>query len=276
MRCSQSANCEQRHFLQSPVRVCAEIVVARNRGFTVIGAPMANILITDLYEESAYLMRSILRGVGHAVSIAITREDAESKLATGLFDTLVVDYCTVVADNLAVGRFANEMLPGLPVVALTRPELESKLVSLAITSRFGRPIRGQRVKDALAIAMHALQKQAARRAVPRLHAALPVELECDGVKFSSATIDLSARGMAVDATEVKLTPVEFEALESHVRGGIVRAKLTVEPGRIIELAGRVAFVERHRSLSGRTVGVCFDKMDEQTEIALGILTRQAA
>jgi CheY-like chemotaxis protein len=237
---------------------------------------MANILITDLYEESAYLMRSILRGVGHAVSIAITREDAESKLATGLFDTLVVDYCTVVADNLAVGRFANEMLPGLPVVALTRPELESKLVSLAITSRFGRPIRGQRVKDALAIAMHALQKQAARRAVPRLHAALPVELECDGVKFSSATIDLSARGMAVDATEVKLTPVEFEALESHVRGGIVRAKLTVEPGRIIELAGRVAFVERHRSLSGRTVGVCFDKMDEQTEIALGILTRQAA
>ena len=237
---------------------------------------MANILITDLYEESAYLVRSILRGVGHAVSIAITREDAESKLATGLFDTLVVDYCTVVADNLAVGRFANEMLPGMPLVALTRPELESKLASLAITSRFGRPIRGQRVKDAMAVAMHALQKLAARRAVPRLHAALPVELECDGVKFSSATIDLSARGMAVDATEVKLTPVEFEALEGHVRGGIVRAKLTVEPGRIIELAGRVAFVERHRSLSGRTVGVCFDKMDEQTEIALGILTRQAA
>ncbi|MBP9892412.1 MAG: PilZ domain-containing protein [Planctomycetes bacterium] len=237
---------------------------------------MANILITDLYEESAYLVRSILRGVGHAVSIAITREDAEAKLATGLFDTLVVDYCTIVAENLAVGRFANEMLPGMPLVALTRPELESKLASLAITSRFGRPIRGQRVKDAMAQAMNALQKMAARRAVPRLHAALPVELECDGVKFSSATIDLSARGMAVDATEVKLTPVEFEALEGHVRGGIVRAKLTVEPGRIIELAGRVAFVERHRSLSGRTVGVCFDKMDEQTEIALGLLTRQAA
>jgi CheY-like chemotaxis protein len=237
---------------------------------------MANILITDLYEESAYLVRSILRGVGHAVSIAITREDAEAKLATGLFDTLVVDYCTVVADNLAVGRFANEMLPGMPLVALTRPELESKLASLAITSRFGRPIRGQRVKDAMALAMNALQKMAARRAVPRLHAALPVELVCDGVRFSSATIDLSARGMAVDATEVKLTPVEFEALEGHVRGGIVRAKLTVEPGRIIELAGRVAFVERHRSLSGRTVGVCFDKMDEQTEIALGLLTRQAA
>ena len=237
---------------------------------------MANILITDLYEESAYLVRSILRGVGHAVSIAITREDAESKLATGLFDTLVVDYCTVVAENLAVGRFANEMLPGMPLVALTRPELESKLASLAITSRFGRPIRGQRVKDAMALAMNALQKMAARRAGPRLHAALPVELVCDGVRFSSATIDLSARGMAVDATEVKLTPVEFETLEGHVRGGIVRAKLTVEPGRIIELAGRVAFVERHRSLSGRTVGVCFDKMDEQTEIALGLLTRQAA
>jgi CheY-like chemotaxis protein len=237
---------------------------------------MANILITDLFEESAYLVRSILRGVGHAVSIAITREDAEAKLATGLFDTLVVDYCTVVADNLAVGRFANEMLPGMPVVALTRPELEGKLSALAITSRFGRPIRGQRVKDALSQAMNALHKLAARRAVPRLHAALPVEIECDGVKFTSATIDLSARGMAIDATEVKLTPVEIETLESHVRGGVVRAKLTVEPGRISELAGRVAFVERHRSLSGRTVGVCFEKLDEQTEVALNVLTRQAA
>ncbi len=237
---------------------------------------MANILITDLYEESAYLVRSILRGVGHAVSIAISREDAEAKLSTGLFDTLLVDYCTVVADNIAVGRFANEMLPGLPLVALTRPELEHKLNSLTITSRFNRPIRGQRVKDAVAQALNALSKLAMRRAVPRLHAALPVELDCMGVKFTSATIDLSARGMAIDATEVKLTPVEIEALESHVRGGIVRAKLTVEPGRIIELAGRVAFVERHRSLSGRTVGVCFDKLDEQTEIALGVLTRQAA
>ncbi len=237
---------------------------------------MANILITDLYEESAYLIRSILRGVGHAVSIAITLEDAEAKLATGLFDTLVVDYCTVVQENLAVGRFANEMLPGMPLVVLTRPELEDRLASLAITSRFGRPIRGQRVKEAIAVATQALAKLAARRAVPRLHAALPVELVCEGVKFSSATIDLSSRGMAVDATEVKLTPADIERLESQVRGGVVRAKLTVEPGRVIELAGRVAFVERHRSLSGRTVGVCFEKLDEQTEVVLSGLTRQAA
>ena len=53
---------------------------------------MANVLITDLFEESAYLIRSLLRGVGHAVSIAITRADAEAKLSTGLFDVLVMDY----------------------------------------------------------------------------------------------------------------------------------------------------------------------------------------
>ena len=237
---------------------------------------MANVLITDLFEESAYLVRSILRGVGHAVSIAITREDAEAKLSTGLFDALVVDYCTVLPESLAVGRFANEVLPGMPLIALTRPELEHKLASLAITSRFNRPIRGQRVKEAMQVAMQALSKLALRRAVPRLHAALPVELDCLGVKFSSATIDLSNRGMAIDATEVKLSPSEIDTLESHVRGGVVRAKLTVEPGRVIELAGHVAFVERHRSLSGRTVGVCFDKLDEQTECVLAGLTRQAA
>jgi DNA-binding response OmpR family regulator len=237
---------------------------------------MANILITDLYEESAYLVRSILRGVGHAVSIAITREDAEAKLATGLFDTLLMDYCTVVPENIAVARFAADMLPGLPILALTRPELEHKLRELPITARFHRPIRGQRVKEAMQAALQALARMPARRAVPRLHAALPVELDCQGVRFTSATIDLSSRGMAVDATEVKLTPQEVEALENHVRLGQVRAKLTVEPGRIIELAGRVAFVERHRTLSGRTVGVCFDKLDEQTECVLSGLTRAAA
>ncbi len=237
---------------------------------------MSNVLITDLYEESAYLMRSMLRGFGHAVSIAISPQDAQAKLSTGLFDMLFMDYCTVVEDNLAVGRFAAEVLPGMPIVALTRPELEHKLASLPLTDRFYRPIRGQRVKEAATRAQQALFKLATRRAVPRIHTMLPVELDCGGVSFNSLTIDLSSRGVAIDATEVKLTPDQMEALEDHVGKTSVRARLTLAQGRVLELPARVAFVERHRSLSGRTVGLCFEKLDEQAELELSGLTRTAA
>ncbi|MCC6574080.1 MAG: PilZ domain-containing protein [Planctomycetes bacterium] len=237
---------------------------------------MSNVLITDLYEESAYLMRSMLRGFGHAVSIAITQQDAEAKLATGLFDMLFMDYCTVVDENLAVGHFAADMLPGMPIVALTRPELESKLKNLPLVDRFHRPIRGQRVKEATARAQQALFKLATRRAVPRVHTMLPVELDCGGIHFNSLTIDLSSRGVAIDATEVKLTPDQLEMLENQVGRTSAMAKLTLAEGRVIELPARVAFVERHRTLSGRTVGLSFEKLDDITELAISGLTRVAA
>ena len=237
---------------------------------------MSNVLITDLYEESAYLMRSMLRGFGHAVSIAITQQDAEAKLSTGLFDMLVMDYCTVVDENLAVGRFAAEMLPGMPILALTRPELEAKLKNLPLTDRFYRPIRGQRVREAVQRANQALSKLATRRAVPRVHTMLPVELDCGGVRFSSLTIDLSSRGVAIDATEVKLTPDQIEALEGQAGQTTAHARLTLSEGRVIDLPARVAFVERHRTLSGRTVGLCFDHLDQSAELEIAGLTRLAA
>lgn len=237
---------------------------------------MANVLITDLYEESAYLIRSLLRGVGHAVSIAITRRDAEAKLSTGLFDLLVVDYCTLVEDNLAVGKFANEVLPGMPVVGLTRPELEKKLSGVQLAGKFHRPLRGRNVKEAVANALAVMFQQTRRRAVPRIHAALPIAVDLAGVTFASRTIDLSARGVAIDATEVKLSPDQLEQIESAIGQTCASASLTIDEGRVIQLKGRIAFVERHRTLSGRTIGVAFEGLDEQSESAISSLYQAAA
>lgn len=237
---------------------------------------MANVLITDLFEESAYLMRSLLRGAGHAVSIAITRQDAEAKLSTGLFDVLVMDYGAVVDDNLAVGHFANEVLPGLPVIALTRSGNDSRISDVQITARFERPIRGRIVTETVNSALSELFRQATRRAVPRIHVDLPIELECGDVHIRSRTIDLSSRGVAVDATEIKLTAQQFESLESSVGRAKARAELTIAEGRIIHLSAKLAFVERHRSLAGRTIGLCFENLDEQSEVALNGLYAKAA
>jgi CheY-like chemotaxis protein len=237
---------------------------------------MANVLITDLFEESAYLTRSLLRGLGHAVSISITRQDAEAKLSTGLFDVLMMDYCTVTDDNLAVGRFANEVLPGLPVVALTRPELEKKLAAVQIAARYYRPLRGRNVKEAVSAALAGMFRDSKRRAVPRIHAELPIEVSLAGVSFATRTIDLSARGVAIDATEVKLSPDQLEAIENAVGKAVASANLTLQEGRILQLRGRIAFVERHRSLSGRTIGLAFEGLDEQSEVAIAGLYRDAA
>lgn len=237
---------------------------------------MANVLITDLFEESAYLVRSLLRGLGHAVSIAITRKDAEAKLSTGLFDVCMVDYCSVVEDNLAVGAFANEVLPGLPVVALTRPEIEKKLAGIQLASKYYRPLRGRNVKEAVTSALAGMFRDSKRRAVPRIHTDLPIEVNLAGVTFSTRTIDLSSRGVAIDATEVKLTPDQLEAIENAVGQTCARASLTVEEGKVIELKGRLAFIERHRTLSGRTIGLAFEGLDEQSEVAIAGLYREAA
>jgi CheY-like chemotaxis protein len=237
---------------------------------------MANVLITDLFEESAYLVRSLLRGIGHAVSIAITREDAEAKLSTGLFDILVMDYGTIVEQNLAVAKFANEMLPGLPVVALTRPEQERALKGVQLAGKFHRPIRGRGVKDAVQTALAALFRQTQRRTIPRVHVDLPIELQVGGVSLRSKTIDLSQRGVAIDATDIKLEPAQLEAIENEVGKVGARASLTIEEGKVIQLTARLAFVERHRSLSGRTIGLAFDKLDEESEVALAGLYAKAA
>jgi CheY-like chemotaxis protein len=235
---------------------------------------MANVLITDLFEESAYLIRSLLRGAGHAVSISITRADAEAKLGTGLFDLLVMDYGSIVDDNVAVGRFANDVLPGMPVVALARGN-DARLKGVQIAGRFERPIRGRLVKEAVHDALAQMFRNATRRAVPRVHMALPIEVDLAGVNFKTQTIDLSSRGVAVDATDVKFSPEELEAIENVIGRGKATAALTVE-GKIIQLAAKLAFVERHRTLSGRTIGLCFEELDEQSEVALSSLYAKAA
>lgn len=237
---------------------------------------MANVLITDLFEESAYLVRSLLRGSGHAVSIAITRADAEAKLATGLFDMLVMDYGSVVEDNLAVGRFANDVLPGLPVVALVSPEKESRIKGVQLAGKFQRPIRGRLVKEVVHNALASLFRQSTRRAVQRVHVDLPIEINVAGVNFKTRTIDLSARGVAIDATDVKFKPDELEAIENVVGSGTARASLTLDEGKIVQLSAKLAFVERHRSLSGRTIGLRFEDLDEESEVALSGLYARAA
>ena len=237
---------------------------------------MANVLITDLFEESAYLVRSLLRGFGHAVSIAISRQDAEAKLSTGLFDIMLVDYGTIVDDNLAVGKFANEMLPGMPVVALTRPDYERRLKELQLSGRFHRPIRGRAIRELVDTALASMFRQSQRRSSPRVHVDLPVELDIAGVNLKSKTIDLSSRGVAIDATDAKLAPEQLQAIENEVGKLSAKTSLTIEDGKIIKLTARLAFIERHRSLSGRTIGLAFDALDEESEVALSGLYSQAA
>jgi hypothetical protein len=87
---------------------------------------------------------------------------------------------------------------------------------------------------------------------------------------------LSSRGVAIDATEVKLSPDQLEAIENAVGQTCATANLTIQEGQIIQLRGRIAFVERHRTLSGRTIGLAFEGLDEQSEVAIASLYRAAA
>jgi len=237
---------------------------------------MANILCTDLFEQSAYLIRSLLRGMGHAVSIAVTREDCEEKLSTGLFDLMFVDYTTVVEDNLNVARFAAEQLPGMPVIGLTSGDSVPRLKAVTLESRLERPIRGQRLRDAVGVALAKYFRNSQRRAVARVHTKLPVGFSCAGIRFDGSTIDISPRGVAIDTSSAGLDGKQIEKIENSVGSDNVSASLTITPGVVLELKGHLAFVERHRAPLGRTIGVAFNELDAKTIEQLQGLEKQAA
>lgn len=226
---------------------------------------MANILITDLLEESAYLLRSLLRGRGFAVSIAINPGEARAKLETGLFDTLVIDLCEPSEANLAIAAYANTLLPGLPVVALTREEEQAKIKGIELFGKIFRPIKGARVNDVVSRAAAHAQSLGTRRKNNRLEVDIPLSFEVAGERFDARVTDLSERGFAIDGPDELLTDERLNRISAFVGKDGVKATLMPAKGQKFEAQGRIAFVDRYRRYTGKMIGVIFNDLAADTK-----------
>lgn len=223
---------------------------------------MANVLIVDLLEASAYLVRSLLRGRGHAASIAVSAAEANAKLETGLFDTLVADLSDASAESLAIVQYANDLLPGLPVVALVRAETEGQISGVELFGKFSRPIRGTDVNKAVDRAVQHALGLGTRRKTPRVDVDFPLTIDIDGTKITARVSDLSPKGFAIDAGTEAAELTNGNHLELLAGGGRIRATMQPQKHPSFGVSGRVAFVDRGRRAGGRLIGVVFDSIDE--------------
>ena len=223
---------------------------------------MANILIVDLLEESAYLLRSLLRGRGHAVSIAIAAAEAQAKLETGLFDTLVMDLCEVNKERIAIGRFANDTLPGLPLVALTTQKEEAKIEGIELFGKLYRPIQGARVNDVCDRAVRHALSLGARRTNSRISVDIPMTLQIGDISFNARATDLSARGFAIDADGEAFSDERLDQLVGMSSKERIKAVWNPKGGERCEATGRIAFVDRYRRYTGKMIGVVFEQVSD--------------
>jgi len=222
---------------------------------------MANVLICDMLEASAYLIRSLLRGRGHAVSIATSAAEAAAKLETGLFDTLVVDLYTVDEAAKAVVAHAQDLLPGLPVVGLTAEGSEAVISGLGLFARFGRPIRGADVNRTVDRAVAHALGLGVRRSSARIEVDLPVTVEVGDDKIEARLSDLSKRGFAIDAGSdaTLLTSTAATLLDGSSR---LRVTFAPKGAGNFTVTGRVAFVDRSRKAGNRMIGVVFETLGD--------------
>ncbi|MCK6440860.1 MAG: response regulator [Planctomycetes bacterium] len=225
---------------------------------------MANILIADLLEASAYLIRSLLRGRGHAVSIAVSAEEARAKLETGLFDTLVVDLCEVSKENLSIAQFANDMLPGMPVVALTYKEEESEIRGIDIFGKIYRPIQGARVNAVVEQAIKHALNLGVRRTSPRISVDFPLNIEFGGKRFTARATDISDKGFAIDAEGETFTDDTLEAFAKKMSTERVQVDFMPRKGESYHASGRIAFVDKYRRYTGKMIGVMFEDVPAET------------
>lgn len=225
---------------------------------------MANVLIVDVREESAYLVRSLLRGRGHASSIAISEAEARAKLETGLFDTLFIDLCDPTTATLGIAAYANELLPGLPVVALCHEKTEGKISGIQLFAKAFRPIRGfeitQNVDRAIANALNL----GARRKCPRIDVSVPLEVSIGGDSFSARISDLSDRGFAIDADDDVMTQERLDAIVERMRDESLIGTAKLGRKETLDITGRIAFVDRARAHTGKMIGVVFENVNDET------------
>jgi CheY-like chemotaxis protein len=223
---------------------------------------MANVLIIDLLEESAYLLRSLLRGRGHSVSIAVSEEEGRAKLETGLFDTVVVDLCDPSEKSIGISQYANDLLPGMPLVALARHDSESGINGPEIFAKIYRPVKGTDVNRVCERAVAHALSLGVRRKSARVAVDVPLTIEFAGEKYATRMTDVSDRGFAIDADVEAFSLTNLEKMSSLM--ATERLTATIRPSKELSVRaqGRIAFIDRGRRSGGRMIGVVFESLDD--------------
>jgi CheY-like chemotaxis protein len=221
---------------------------------------MTNILVVDTAECSCFLVRSILLGKRYGVSMSTTAEDARMKIETGLFDLVYVDLSAADKKSLEFVQYVNELLPGLPIVALYREESEDKLDGLSFYRKVQKPISVTSIIDA---ARHAIE-DLVRKSIA---GGKPLELDAD-ITIGDETVHCRAVTLSPKAALFESDKPDFDAMNSfhsffHKKSA---QKMTTvihfDSQHELKVVTRVMFLESSPDNKLKQVAVCFADVDK--------------
>lgn len=224
---------------------------------------MAHILVVDPAECSCFLVKSILLGKRYGVSISTDLREARMKLETGLFDALFIDFSGSLEDETALIRDANDLLPGMPVIALYREEAPPDLNGCDVFAAIPKPVRVSAVSDATRRALaHVLAPSRPRR---KRAVSLAVEVTAGQVGLACRATDLSTSGLLIEAE-----PRDFPALSrfhdffDDAGHSSLTASVTLG-SETFAVPAAVAFAERTPDSKVKQIGLAFGEIPEEVK-----------
>ena len=189
-----------------------------------------NVLVYDSPVSIARLVRSLLRPQGHRVSISTEPSDALEKLATSLFDALVIG---PEGAPLELAEILERDFPNLPVI-LAGVEVEVP-PSGQVAAVFPAPLSARRLLATIA----RLDQQRLEQI-----RALPVQLAVDGLSISCRLADLTPETMVLAG--------ESDEFQNYFSASPRRVEARVGG---VELGGEVASIQNDLPRHVRQVGV---------------------
>ena len=139
------------------------------------------VLLVDDDLRTTRRMADMLREDGFAVEIARDGAAAVACLSRSpVPDALVTELTTAHADGLAIGRFARNQRPGMPVLVLTGyPNLfhADAFAGGPPATLFTKPVDYAALRSALGEALQASRASESRQRVPDEDLSAPAELE---------------------------------------------------------------------------------------------------
>ncbi len=237
--------------------------------------PMINVLVVDREQCSCYLVKSILLGCRHGVSIAPSLEEAHAKIATGLFDVVFIDVGDGTGEEREFIRKVNLDMPHLPVVMVCREDVPL-LEGCRIDATVRKPIRVVKVNEAARHAGAMVEKacaearrRTARRLQVRVQAVGGPALECTMSGLSVSGVLLECGGAEV--TDARAFQEFFSSLDR--RPVVIDIPVEGKPG--LRLTGRRAFAETTPDQKIRQVGLSIWPANEEIGDLQGLITRVA-
>jgi CheY-like chemotaxis protein len=209
---------------------------------------MANVLVLDPGDASCHLVRSVLLGQSHGVSLSTDFDEARRKLETGLFDGVFVDLSRQPASGIGFIRWVNSERPDLPVTVLHRAGRAPDADAVKAAGCLERPVR---IRALVEVARRMFGDGRAPRP------AMDIEVDLAGDEHEN--VSCRARGLSVGGVLLESAPAQFGPFSAYFERPheSVRGTLVLGAEDRLEFGASVAFAERTHFQRIQRVGLAF-------------------